>query len=1087
LAVLTLLLGAITLVAGPARAESTTITQGSVTWGVKQSWRTYIGETGISTSGGVTRDGGGAFVWPVVSGDYDSESNRLELQLAGTTHFTAHEGALDLTISSPRLVIDGDDPQLFAEVVSKSETTGQLVDYGEIAIVSLALESGAPDSDGGLTAWSPLDASLTAKGFEAFSRNYPAGTPMDPVSATYTGPGGKPTATQESWTPAGSLVYEQTGSHAVSDATSILPDPARGLVHVATPSSLRAYDIDTWEPVGTPLAVGNASYPGAVLDQDAGAVIMNVSNKLTAYRWHPDTESYDATVLYSGVPQALAYDRFGHRVLVPDPSTGLRTYAFTDGAWVPKVYPLAGIPSGRAGVTADATGRVVIVAADFLPVIVTISGDTAQLTELPGDYTDPDASQAMYQYPTEVFAPSTGGFMLTNYTGKIYRVREADGVYTRDATVRRTGLGAVLRATADVSTDTWYLADNTLQTVTAVTAEATGTIAVKDLGYYVLYPIGLVAVEGKVYAAATRLGGSGEGYGIRTFEEIGTSPAFTTQPGDTTATIGIGATTDDVTFSAAATGDPATELQWQQRAASTGRFSDIPEATGTSLAVSATAATNGRQYRVIASNAAGQLASDVATLTVESAPSTVIDLADQTVEAGTDATFEVMPSGNPYPAITWQRRVGGFWQTIDADDEDVTINGGRLTIPATNIDQSGTLLRARLANSVASIYSRTATLTIEAPSTAKQTISAGRLDWGVKKSFRDYVAGPIAHGSVTVSDGATKKDDGTFAFPVSEGVYDPAVKDLSVAFGGTVRFLGHNGQLELVLSNPELTISRTAGSLTATVTSRSLETGQSVDYGRVALADLDTARGLTVGGGKVTFDGVPATLTAVGAPAFGGFYSAGAALDELGASLDLGGEVVDRVASTTTVSAGRASLGYGSTTKVTVRVASPAGTPTGGVDVTVGGRTTTAPLVAGSATVNLPSGLQPGRYAVTAAYGGTDGIAASSGTTSLSVTKATPRVAATLARSSIKNSQRARLRVVVTIPGATTGVHALGRIVVRDGAKVIARSTLRSSANGKVTVVLPRLKKGKHRIRVTLAATSSQVTARSARRTLHVR
>ena len=67
--------------------------------------------------------------------------------------------------------------------------------------------------------------------------------------------------------------------------------------------------------------------------------------------------------------------------------------------------------------------------------------------------------------------------------------------------------------------------------------------------------------------------------------------------------------------------------------------------------------------------------------------------------------------------------------------------------------------------------------------------------------------------------------------------------------------------------------------------------------------------------------------------------------------------------------------------------------------------------------------------------------------------------------------------------GGASGHHpqagrAYGKVVVRDGTKVIATRTLKPGHRGKLTVTLPKLKNGKHRIRVTLAGNAVQ-TART--------
>ena len=76
----------------------------------------------------------------------------------------------------------------------------------------------------------------------------------------------------------------------------------------------------------------------------------------------------------------------------------------------------------------------------------------------------------------------------------------------------------------------------------------------------------------------------------------------------------------------------------------------------------------------------------------------------------------------------------------------------------------------------------------------------------------------------------------------------------------------------------------------ADVTSRSQDAGRPlVEYPNVALASLDLTKGTrTVTDSTVTWNGVPATLTEEGAPAFGGFYNAGTELDPIAFAVTTG-------------------------------------------------------------------------------------------------------------------------------------------------------------------------------------------------------
>ncbi|MFF2330305.1 MULTISPECIES: HtaA domain-containing protein [unclassified Streptomyces] len=171
------------------------------------------------------------------------------------------------------------------------------------------------------------------------------------------------------------------------------------------------------------------------------------------------------------------------------------------------------------------------------------------------------------------------------------------------------------------------------------------------------------------------------------------------------------------------------------------------------------------------------------------------------------------------------------------------------------------------------------------PVAAEGTIVDGTLDWGVKKSFRTYVTGPIAQGKVETTAGATASGDG-YRFPDATGHFDADEQTLDAGFDGTVRFLGHeeNGAytLDLTFTGMEIQVNGTKGTLIADVSSKDRETKKVTTYTGLAVADLKLPKGeLAAEDGVVTLSAVPATLTADGTKAFGGMYRAGEQLDAL--------------------------------------------------------------------------------------------------------------------------------------------------------------------------------------------------------------
>lgn len=149
----------------------------------------------------------------------------------------------------------------------------------------------------------------------------------------------------------------------------------------------------------------------------------------------------------------------------------------------------------------------------------------------------------------------------------------------------------------------------------------------------------------------------------------------------------------------------------------------------------------------------------------------------------------------------------------------------------------------------------------------------GGLDWGIKASFRSYLNGAIAKGTITTDGGATANADGTFHFPAAS--YDSVNK--IAGYTGTVSMTGHDGALQVKLGN--LRVDVAGKKLIADMSSKSLD-GAATDYPSVALVSLDNDAVTSDGRGFAGND-LATTLTAAGAPAFADFYKAGDAFDAL--------------------------------------------------------------------------------------------------------------------------------------------------------------------------------------------------------------
>lgn len=144
------------------------------------------------------------------------------------------------------------------------------------------------------------------------------------------------------------------------------------------------------------------------------------------------------------------------------------------------------------------------------------------------------------------------------------------------------------------------------------------------------------------------------------------------------------------------------------------------------------------------------------------------------------------------------------------------------------------------------------------------------VDWGVRRTFREYVTGSIGQGEWTLAGGA--QDGGAlFRFPQGTGTYDAKKRALDAEFAGSVRFTGAGG-LDLTLSRFAVRLTAGTGTLRADV----LREG---DTRKAVPLVTFTAKGFAPKDGLAVLTEAPATLTADGAKAFGSLYRAGTAMD----------------------------------------------------------------------------------------------------------------------------------------------------------------------------------------------------------------
>jgi large repetitive protein len=194
--------------------------------------------------------------------------------------------------------------------------------------------------------------------------------------------------------------------------------------------------------------------------------------------------------------------------------------------------------------------------------------------------------------------------------------------------------------------------------------------------------------------------------------------------------------------------------------------------------------------------------------------------------------------------------------------------------------------------------------------TAPVPAAPGSLTWGVKQSLQSYVLGG---GSITTAKGAGYNGV-RFSFPqASSRGFDHDSMTGSAAYGGSTTFAYPAHGFSIGLANPRVQLtSASAGTLYVDVTYNGGTTAG------IAFATLGLAPATKSSTGSTTsFSNVSATLTAAGAAAFQGFYTAGTALDPMSFVI------------------GAPSSGFAATTKA-APVNAPAATPPATEGITAG-------------------------------------------------------------------------------------------------------------------------------------------------------
>lgn len=159
------------------------ISDAAITWGVKESLRSYISGTIANgewaVSDGATYDTPN-FGWSEGAGQLDA--GRGTLAFDGTLRFTGHDGILDTTLDALELQFDGTTSAKLVFDVSGTTQDGTPVDQSGVEFATIDTSTVAVDN--GTAQLAAASVTLTEAGSAAFG-TYPAGEKLDPITVTF--------------------------------------------------------------------------------------------------------------------------------------------------------------------------------------------------------------------------------------------------------------------------------------------------------------------------------------------------------------------------------------------------------------------------------------------------------------------------------------------------------------------------------------------------------------------------------------------------------------------------------------------------------------------------------------------------------------------------------------------------------------------------------------------------------------------------------------------------------------------------------------------------------------------------------------
>lgn len=165
------------------------VTAGTLTWGVKESFRSYIsgsianGEWTVSDD---MRYETPSFIWDKVAGSVTPELTAGDIAFTGAVHFTGHDGAMTLDLANPKIEFADDATAYLVLDVGSVDMTSAEPSVAQTGVRAAKIDlADAVDAGGTELAIDGAVPRLTAEGAAALNGaygSYVAGEELDPIT-----------------------------------------------------------------------------------------------------------------------------------------------------------------------------------------------------------------------------------------------------------------------------------------------------------------------------------------------------------------------------------------------------------------------------------------------------------------------------------------------------------------------------------------------------------------------------------------------------------------------------------------------------------------------------------------------------------------------------------------------------------------------------------------------------------------------------------------------------------------------------------------------------------------------------------------